>query len=360
MIKMEGLSGADMKSVVFRADANPEIGMGHIMRCLSIADAFSEDFKVSFILSDDGPIKIISDRGYESVVLESDYRYPDDETAYWPDEITPDILIVDSYFVTDHYMHELRKRSGLLVYVDDLSEHPYKVDTIINYNVYADAEKYLELYGKSGVDEPKLILGPAYVPLRSDFYTIPEKVTSSEVRDILISTGGADPMHIAVDMIRTLCSAESHKFNYHLLIGAMNTDRDEILSLSGGKENIILHENVSDMRTLICSMDIVLSAAGSTLYEVCACGIPLITFVIADNQLSGAKSFDKRGLAVFAGDLRYENRDELANILLNTIDRVSKDYMLRKSMVETMRRLVDGQGAKRIVQALSEIERSSN
>lgn len=360
MIDMERMNGADMKSIVFRADANPEIGMGHIMRCLSIADAFSGDYNVLFILADKSPAKIISDRGYESMVLGSDYRNPDDEEAFWPKEITPDLIIVDSYFVTDDYMSFLRKRCGILVYVDDLIEHPFKVDVVINYNAYADAEKYQNLYEKAGIDEPKLMIGTDYVPLRSDFYNVPNKITSPEVKDVLISTGGADPMHLAIDMVKALSSDDDKKFNFHFLIGAMNSDKKEIYSASEDKANVIIHENVRDMRALISSMDIILSASGSTLYEVCACGIPLITFVMADNQILGADSFDKRGLAVFAGDLRNEKREDRANLLLEKIYHVSDDYQLRKSMAETMRKLVDGQGARKIVQVLSDIERSSN
>jgi len=63
-------------------------------------------------------------------------------------------------------------------------------------------------------------------------------------------------------------------------------------------------ENVQDMRGLICSMDLIVSAAGSTLYEICACGVPLITFVTADNQIRGAEAFSSLGLAVNIGDLR--------------------------------------------------------
>ena len=122
--------------------------------------------------------------------------------------------------------------------------------------------------------------------------------------DVLLSTGGSDELHIALSFIKHLCEQPDSGITYHVLIGAMNTDKDEIRSLAADKEWIELHENVADMKSLICSMDVVVSAAGSTLYEICACGVPLITFSAADNQVPGAEAFSSLGLAVNVGDLR--------------------------------------------------------
>lgn len=68
----------------------------------------------------------------------------------------------------------------------------------------------------------------------------------------------------------------------------MNTNEKEMRTLVQGHNHFILHENVSDMRSLLEKMDLAVAAAGSTLYEICACGVPLITYTIADNQMAGA------------------------------------------------------------------------
>lgn len=116
--------------ILFRADANSSIGMGHVMRCLSIADAFpshptilprgKKDIK--FVLADDGVAPLIRDRGYDTIILHTDYRVMDGEIEKWTeleDSIDADLLIVDSYFVTESYLTWLKDNIGRVCYIDD-------------------------------------------------------------------------------------------------------------------------------------------------------------------------------------------------------------------------------------------------
>ena len=140
------------------------------------------------------------------------------------------------------------------------------------------------------------------------------------------------------------------KYNYHVLIGAMNNDRDEIRRLAKDQDNIIIHENVSDMRSLITGCDVAISAAGSTLYEICACGVPLITYITADNQILGAEAFEKMGLAVNCGDMRLIHNG-IEN-LIKTIVHINNHYEQRVYTVINMKNIIDGNGAIKIVKRI--------
>lgn len=336
-----------MNNLLIRADANPNIGMGHIMRCLSIADAATNfGFVVSFVTADDNVRSLIIDRGYKAVILNSDYINMEDELRFWPDE-SYDVVIVDSYFVTSTYFQRLKSKvgeSGIIVYIDDLADFPYPVDILINYNAYADFHTYSNLY--SCMKMPRMMLGPTYVPLRSMFRKVELKVQPKKVGNVLISTGGADSAHIALSLVKSFPT----KFNYHLLIGAMNSDKSEIERLAQTNEHIILHENVSNMKSLISFCDIAVSAAGSTLYEICACGVPLITYVIADNQILGAETFGKLGLAENLGDVRILN--DCATKIITAIEEIASDYKKRVNVGMQMQKMIDGLGADRIIKAL--------
>lgn len=356
-------------NVVFRADANHNIGMGHIMRCLSVADAFQAlGHNVSFIIADEGMSSLIEQRDYEAVILNSDYRMMEEELKLWP-ELTPDLIIVDSYYVTAPYLSTLRGRmkstAGKLVYIDDVYSYPYPVDILVDYNAYASFPTYAGLYGDSGVDQPQLILGPIYAPLRSMFRNIPKKVQKERVENILISTGGSDELHLALSLIRYLLdNGRVGDRVYHFLIGAMNADKEEIRKLAANDDHIVLHENVIDMRSLIEGMDFVISAAGSTMYEICACGVPLITFSSADNQLPGAEAFDRLGLGINAGDLRDPDtidhnavisgklRFDAVELILTEAEKMADDYQKRALMGARMQELIDGFGADRMVQKI--------
>ena len=305
-----------MSTVIFRADANHNVGMGHVMRTLSIANAFvSAGNSVRFVLADDTVREFVESKGYETAVFHSDYRHMDDELTYWlQQDLTADYLIVDSYYVTESYLSSLKqwvnKAGGKLVYIDDVLSFPYPADILIDYGVYASISDYKNLYNNSKVEEPKFILGASYTPLREMFRGIEYRSQPETVHNILITTGGSDELHIALAILR--CLLDDYSLNkdertarvYHFLLGSMNTDKVEIERVASNVEWMRIHENVSDMRSLIQSMDLVISAAGSTLYEIAACGVPLITYSLADNQIPGGEAFQRLGLAEYIGDLR--------------------------------------------------------
>lgn len=358
--------------ILFRADANQTIGMGHIMRCLSIADAMAATSNstilprgkqdIKFMLADEGISDLIRNRGYEPIVLHTDYRVVDSEIEKWTeleDSIDADLIIVDSYYVTPTYLTYLKDNIGRVCYIDDVLSFPYPTDILINYNAYASAESYHTLYSSSEV-EPEFILGVKYAPLRSSFIGVERREQREEVKDVLLSTGGSDELHIALSFVKYLCDQQPDGRTYHILLGAMNQDKTEIREMAEKMDNIILHENVQDMRGLICSMDLIVSAAGSTLYEICACGVPLITFVTADNQIRGAEAFSSLGLAVNIGDLREPESIKRGAVISGTLDSQAIEKMnsltteARVKMSKRQRAIIDGCGAERLAEALFE------
>jgi len=353
-------------NIVFRADANPNIGMGHIMRCLSIADAYkSVGHNVTFIIASSEVEELIKKRGFKVIVLDNDYTKMEEELKIWPQSECPNIIFIDSYYVTPLYLSNLKKKfRSRLVYIDDMLSFPYPVDVLVNYNIYSSELEYKRLYHNSKYKLPSLFLGPQYAPLRSIFKKSPSKKQKENISDVLISTGGSDEFHLALDFVRFLLKQKQLGYTYHILIGALNQDKIEIKRIATGNKKIALHENVSDMKTLIQSMDVVVSAAGSTLYEVCACGVPLITYTIADNQISGATAFEKLNLAVNVGDLREDKtapqndnfptklRPDACKMLFNALETLSYNYVQRVNMGLQMQKVIDGRGVNRIVEVL--------
>lgn len=357
-------------NIVFRADANPGIGMGHVMRCLSIADAFNAiGNKVLFVVADENVVGLINDRGFETAVLNSDYKDMESELGMWPDGLQPEIVVVDSYFVTEGYFRSLKEKfaGGKVVYIDDVASFPYPVDVLVDYNAYGLYVDYSGLYAYSEVKQPELVLGPTYTPLRGMFKGIERRRQSEVVKDVLVSTGGSDELHLTLKLMRAVGVASGSSVVgpiYHFLIGTMNQDRDEIHLLADGMGNVVLHENVKEMRALIEACDIAISAAGSTMYEICACGVPMVTYSIADNQNPGTEAFEKQGLAVNVGDLRIpESIDagevisgelvaDAAERIVSAAEGLADDYELRCRIGGRMQELIDGRGAERLAERL--------
>ncbi len=363
-------------NIFFRADANKLIGMGHIMRCLSIADVFrSLQHTVLFIIADEDISDYIHERGYDTYVLNTDYQRSDEELPHWP-SIGAGLIIVDSYYVTGNYLNHLKTginaTGGKLVFIDDLCAFPYPADILVNYNAYATPQVYHDLYRTTRVVSlPHLILGPKYVPLRTMFKNTEKKVQKSQIQNILISTGGADTLHVSLSLLKYLVGGQTVFKNtdirYHFLLGAMNTDKESIRKLTTGSDRFVLHENVTDMKALISSCDLAISAAGSTLYEICACGVPLITYAISDNQLPGTEAFSNLGLGVSIGDLRDPNtinsssdtcgqlKKNAINLIIESTTKLADDYEQRTQMANRMQNYVDGFGAERMVQIILDL-----
>ena len=202
--------------IFIRADANKNIGMGHVMRTLSLADEMKSFAPVMYVVADESVAGLIRERGFDVFVLHTDYTDMEDELEKWPEVKGEDTIIVDSYFVTAAYLFSL-KRKGKVVYIDDVLSFPYPADVIVNYNAYADSSAYHKLYEGCGSAEPELILGPAYAPLRAMFQNVPHREQPEVVRNVLISTGGSDELHVAITPMAVMKRVEDITGTRHCL-----------------------------------------------------------------------------------------------------------------------------------------------
>ena len=283
-----------------RADANPQIGTGHIMRCLSLADALREQGKeITFVTA--GPYfqPLIQSRGYLCTVQGTSFdRMEEELPVFLPilEQNRPELVILDSYFVTSKYM-ETVKHIAPLLYIDDLNMFDYPVDIVVNYNIYG--------------------------PETTDQY------------------------HVALRCAEYLQTyPPNENIVFHFVLGAMNQDVAELEQIAEKCSFIKLHRQVTDMSSLMLRCDAAISAAGSTLYELCACGLPTVTYILADNQIPGARAFQKLGLMPYAGDIRYDS-----NFIISVFSRLQclmSDWETRCKTSDSMQELVDGNGAKRL------------
>ena len=348
--------------IIVRADAGPEIGVGHIMRCLSVADVLKKQEEIVFFSANEYARRIVNDRGFECFVLGTDYRNMQEEvgvlkeTDYYKKSCS---IVVDSYYVTDDYFKEIRENKKL-VYFDDYMEQAYSTDAIINYNIFADIEKYKEIY-RNISKATKFILGPMYAPLRKEFSGRKQITVEDKVSNVLILAGGADPCHVEkglTDVIKEECSGKERTgIQYHFVVGALSEDYDYLREAECAFPSVIkLYRDVKDMRSLMQQSDMAVSAAGSTLYELCACGVPTITYVSADNQKKAENAFVYQKLMLSAGDAREGNNFFLR--LSKCIKELASDVSLRRVLADRGAQIVDGKGATRISNEIIKVLRN--
>ena len=341
-----------------RADANEIIGTGHIMRCMSIAEEMrSRGIEVIFITADNFPDEIIFSRKFQSICLNSKWEDLDNEVNVLSRLIRNKkihIILIDSYFITYKYLQEICKLVKV-IYIDDLGEINYPVDVLINYNIYAKGINYKKLLDDGNT---KLLLGEKYVPLRSEFHNIKTSFRE-KVQSVLISTGGADNYNITGKLLKNIINVPDFSdIQFYVISGKLNSGVNKLLDMEKAYNNIHICQNVIYVSEIMCKCDVAISACGLTMYELCACGVPVLTFSFADNQIPGLNGFEEKELAVNCGGWCKGMEMVISNICVRLKEFIL-NTCLRKKMYTKIINLIDGNGSKRIVNEIMNIYKNN-
>ncbi len=334
--------------IFIRTDMNEKIATGHVMRCLSIADALKEQGEeVHFLLADEQAQNLIQSRGYESIVLHTVWNDMDSEIPVLLaaiDRYKITRILIDSYQVTLKYLTEIKKMVQIM-YIDDLKLFCYPVDVIVCYANY-----WSRFYSRQNDPSTIFLLGTKYVPLRKVFWNCERKKITKEAGRLLLLSGGTDPYDF---LGQTLMLLDLRVFQHiDVICGRYYPNYEELCGKYEKNSKISIHKSIPDIEKYMKNADIAISAGGTTLYELCACGTPTISYSFADNQLDNVKQFASDGLTDYAGDLRYEN---VPKKVIKLIEQYQKNLELRKQRSQEMQKLVDGKGAIRLAQKLVEL-----
>ncbi len=390
-----------MADIYFRTDGNDKIATGHVMRCLSIARACTKrGASVKFVVSDEHSLTLMQERftahqEFEIYCLDSDYTNLREELPLLrsltaQDEAgTADIkpwIFIDSYYATPSYLLSLRE-TFRVAYLDDLRSFDCPVDLVINYDTDEDCEHYSAATRK--------LLGVQYTPLREQFSNTAYTVRPA-VEHILLSTGGTDPYAVAEHLLtsvyhNTPCAFSNpdgtnnsefasysqdmqilKSIQYHILTGSTNSRYDALTSFAEKNPTVHIHENVSDVASLMASCDLAVCAGGTTLCELCAVGVPTISYLMAENQRTAVETYARSGLIPYAGDIRphTDNKQILQTIadispatlppinhaalstILSFMTYMSQNLSARTKSSQSMRAFLNGAGADQIARAL--------
>ncbi len=361
-----------------RADANSIVASGHMMRCMTIARELTAlSRKVVFFVADDES-KALFDAfrgdlaGVEVVVLGSNWQDMEGEIPHLKEEMEKrnvDTLLVDSYRVTPEYF-SLLPGNCRIAYMDDLGKEPYPVDVLINYSGYYEEIGYDRLY--SGVvsrsGRPvEFLLGLKYAPLRQQFLKALEEMEAEDPREdnslsILLTAGGADMRGMLLSTLRgaeeagLTGGAIQNKAVWHVVVGSMVQNADEIADFAEQYENVHIHRNVTDMAALMKECDVAVAAAGTMLTECSALCIPVIFYQVADNQKFNVAFWQKTGGMIFAGDVSSDDtgvRDKTVKEILRRVVEMTEDRQVLAKMRQSLSGMTDAKGAARIAEALA-------
>lgn len=336
---------------LIRADGNAKIGAGHLMRCMTVAEelaALQGRDAIRFICADQASAELVRENGFQAHVLNTDYREPEQEPKEWrklfDSQVTLDsggvpLILVDSYFVTDRYLSELREL-GYVVLMDDMGQHAYPVDCVVNYNAPATLGCYRELYRDRDV---KLLVGSSFVPIRHQFVDTGYRVREN-AKNVLITTGGGDSENIAGKILEGL---HCEDMEFYVVAGRFHPHVQDLNRFAKCRDNVHICHDVKDMAGLMARCDVAVTAGGSTVYELASVGVPFICFSYAENQEPLTEYIKNSGVACEAGAWHRDTQGTMERIKIQFSDLI-RDGQRREMLSRSERSITDGLGAARL------------
>ena len=350
-------------NIAFRVDASGQIGTGHFMRCLTLADALHKrGAKIRFISRNlpEYLREMLLIRGHQFAELPGALIVPPHSGlahAHWlaSDQNTDaqgsidalsdqswDWLVVDHYALDVTWESRLRSAVHKIFVIDDIADRRHDCDVLLDQNFYADMHtRYL---GKVPAG-CKLMLGPRFALLREEFYTFRQQLKPRRgvPRRILVFFGGVDADNHTLQAIRALTEMEFADLQVDVVVGELHPylGRVEDACVEFG---FTCHVQTKSMARLLAEADLAIGAGGTAVWERCCLGIPTLTICTAANQIRQVADAANGGLLLgLEGDgdikdsiVRYL-RVFLRNTALNQL--VSRNAMLA----------VDGHGISRVI-----------
>jgi len=304
------------KIVSLRVDGGKDIGMGHIMRTMALANDLKKDEEVKrvFYITKNEPSAVnkLKENEFEVINIKNNLSYKEEieEVKEIIKKEKVNKLITDSYEIDQNYLIEMRKVVNQLVTIHDYAPFAFPSHVVINGNVYAEDLDYESYYG-----DTEFRLGTDYLLLREEFRNLPEIEVRERVQNILVTVGGYDLRNLTLKIIEALDYIDFDeiedqyidKENLHIdvVIGPSFDNVKEIIAeVQKSSLDISLNFNVKKMSKLMLKSDIALSSGGSTLYELAVTKTPALVLLQAENQVRVADKLDRKSII----DLGYEEK----------------------------------------------------
>ncbi len=361
-----------VKKLYIRADGNSEIGMGHVMRCISIGEAVRrlsvcgqncteeqaysdggetcrwgecEAPEVHFLLAGEQAVAAVERAGFPYTVLHTDYQNMESEIPLLEKILQGEakVFLVDSYYVTPAYLQYLRTK-GKVAYVDDVNAFSYPVDAIINGNVYGAEMEYELFYSHTEVWG-----GLRFSPLRGE-YALHRGKRKEEY--ILVTTGSSDPHHLAEKIVGELLRANWTKQEKICVVcGQFSQSMEQLRRWEQEDERLMVKCNVPDMWNAMNGAKLAITAGGSTMNELACMGVPMIGFSFVDNQERIARIYREKDYSHYGGNYLLQG-DGMISEICRAAEELCADVKLRNAYSERLMEQVDGEGSKRLAERL--------
>jgi UDP-2,4-diacetamido-2,4,6-trideoxy-beta-L-altropyranose hydrolase len=354
--------------VCFRVDSSYQLGAGHIMRCLTLADEHSQRGSAVMFICRDLPgnlISLIEKRGYKIYRLPNSHlpNYVDDSVnndqkvqgLSWVTDAMqtldvikesgqlPDLLIVDHYALDYKWENMIKDVVPIIVVIDDLADRYHECEMIIDQNYYDCYDKRYDALTRENCIK---LLGPQYAILRPEFAeTRKTKICDQESKRILVFLGGTDITNETEKVIYALNKLEHPDVVTDVIVGATNPHKESIRSICNSMPNMNYYCQIEHIEFLMIKSDLAIGAGGTNTWERCCLGLPAVVVIIAKNQEQVVNKMAKEGLLISCGSAGQD----YGALLTQQINRLLSNQKVIEEMSLRGMNLIDGKGCQRVV-----------
>lgn len=337
--------------IYFRADSNSHIASGHIMRCITIASFFrKKGYDVEFLIADENPILMLERANMPYTILNSqwdDLSVEVESVSNILKHANGSTLIIDTYQVNRAYVETLKPFADIY-YLGSKQEYLGALEGVINYSSDINYEFYNAQYGKN----TKLLLGPSYAPLREEFCNVPEHYNIKDFR-ILLTSGNTNQNGCIEKILETLTMSDVFQsIIIDVVVGNMFTNKQELQNRYSRFDNIKLHNNVTSMAELMKNSCLAIAANGTTVYELAASNVPIISFAMVSEQVSSAKGLQSLGVVDYAGTF-IDKESECLNHIQSSLELYYSNRELLKILAKKAHSVIDGKGCEKIYNSIA-------
>jgi UDP-2,4-diacetamido-2,4,6-trideoxy-beta-L-altropyranose hydrolase len=324
--------------VVFRVDSSKQIGTGHLMRCLTLADALSgEGADITFVCrSLPGDLGyLVKEKGFDLCLMpneeEDNSNYEQRARIDWKTDVEKTKAILDqkqkdiNWLIVDHYSLDYRWELQLrpyiqkLMVIDDLADRKHDCDLLLDQNYYENLTKRYDCLVPAHCQK---LLGLKYLLLRQEFIELARvlKQRDGKIKRILVSFGGSDPTNETVKALEAIRLLNRPDIDVDVVIGASNQQQEEVKQLCQTIPNTTFYCQVNYMANLMAKADLALAAGGTSTWERCFMGLPTITLAIAPNQLEALAAVATTGAIKNLGWCNNINAEKINHEIKRFID----------------------------------------
>jgi spore coat polysaccharide biosynthesis predicted glycosyltransferase SpsG len=324
-------------SIVILTECGEQIGLGHLTRCLSLAQQFQNvGLNVELWVAGDATAQDQLPNTARSI----QWYDPSGDTVQKMENAHG--VLIDSFLVSPAQIERIRTINSCLAIIDDYYRRRYESGVVIDWTIGAEDFAY-----PSKVPGVIYLLGSDYCAIRPDFNNAPTRRFPEAPGNVLVTFGGTDLRKLTEPVV-TMLQQKFPQLEKNVVLGSGVKDATFIPRLQDSRTTFHFSCSAVQMQTLMVKADLAICGGGQTLYELASQALPPVAIRVVDNQADDVRGFVQAGFALVAGE--WNDPDLMSKVADSVRELWPEENRSRRAAIG--RQHIDGNGAKRLVAAV--------